>query len=312
MTQRLPKLVALLGPTASGKTDLALAFAKKFNGEIISADSRQVFKKMDIGTAKPKGEWEMVNGRKSYIVEGIPHYGMDIVDPGQAVSVADFKKLALEAARDIAARGKIPFLVGGTGLYIWAVVDNLDFPKITPNKKLRRSLEKKSLSDLQALLNTLDPTAAAVVDVKNPRRLMRALEVAILSGESFVKQRRIGRPIFDALQIGIAWNQSVLQQRWEHRVDEQMARGLVGETQALVKQRYSGNLPSMSSIGYKQIGSYLRGECTLPEAIALIKIETRRYAKRQVTWFKRDKRIQWIAGDDITVAEGLVKDFLIP
>lgn len=310
MPPQLPKLVVILGPTASGKTDLAIRLAKKFNGEIISADSRQVFKKMDIGTAKPAGQWQKVDEREVYMVEEVPHYGLDIVDPGHEMSMADFKKLALEAIRDITARGKVPFLVGGTGLYIWAVVDNLDMPHIPPNKKLRRSLEEKPLDVLRTLLTTLDPKAAEFVDVNNPRRVVRALEVAILSGESFVHQRRKSNPLVEALQVGIHWEKDELAERLERRVDEQIARGLVAETENLIRQHYGWQLPSMSSIGYKQIGSFLRGECTLAEAIAMIKAQTRQYAKRQNTWFKRDNRIEWIERDDASAAEKLIKDFL--
>ncbi|MSU75044.1 MAG: tRNA (adenosine(37)-N6)-dimethylallyltransferase MiaA [Candidatus Magasanikbacteria bacterium] len=311
MKNHLPKLVVILGPTASGKTDLAISLARKFNGEIISADSRQIFKKMDIGTAKPAGEWQTVGGRAIYVVEGIPHYGMDMVDPGYEMSVAEFKALACAAIQDITARGKIPFLVGGTGLYIWAVVDNLDMPKIAPNKKLRRSLEEKPLSDLRALLTSLDPEAAKFVDMNNPRRVTRALEVNILSGESFVHQRRMAAPLVNTLQIGLAWEKNELIARLEGRVDEQIRRGLVRETEILMKQCYDWNLPSMSSIGYKQIGSYWRGECTLEDAIVIIKTETRRYAKRQLTWFKRDQRINWITDEFVTAAEKLVKNFLV-
>ena len=311
MSKKLPKIVVILGPTASGKTALAIKLAKEFNGEIISADSRQIYKKMDIGTAKPKGVWEKTVGSEAYMVDGVPHYLMDIVDPGKNFTLSDFKSRAVEKINDIIARGKVPFLVGGTGLYIWSVIDNLDMPKVEPNKKLRKELEKKNLPELVALLKQLDSENWSKIDLNNPRRVIRALEVSIWTGESFLKHKTKSRPIVKALQIGISWPREELYERINKRIDNQIKEGLVEETKKLVRQKYSRNMPSMSSIGYKQIGGYLRGETSLEEAVEMIKRDSRHYAKRQITWFKRDKRIKWIASNDFSEAHKLIKKFLL-
>lgn len=368
---KLPKIVVVLGPTASGKTDLGLELAKKFNGEIINADSRQVYKEMNIGTAKPMGEWQppltppwkvekavaslsqndknqipafagmtkkTQDDNKVYIVEEVPHYLMDVINPDEEFTLADFKLQAQIAIKDILSRGKLPIIVGGTGLYIWSLVDNLEIPKTVPNKKLRAELEKKSLDELVEMLKKEDPESAATIDLKNPRRVLRALEVALSSGESFKAQQKKGESLYNVLQIGINMPREILYERINKRVDKQMEDGLLEETKQLVEKyshsplalhlegegfsfhdnkldpRLRGDdklvwdLPSMSGIGYRQMGYFLRDEMTLPEAVEILKRDTRHYAKRQITWFKRDKRINWV--DNLRAAEKLVKKFI--
>ncbi len=325
---KLPKIVAVLGPTASGKTDLALALAKKFNGEIINADSRQVYKEMDVGTAKPVGEWRTGEDSSSsvsdglarndkgesgsgmtYLVNGVPHHLMDIVPPNSEFTLADFKTRAQTAIADIIARGKLPIIVGGTGLYIWALVDNLQIPAVEPDKKLRAGLEEKPLSELLDMLKKSDPDSFEQIDTKNPRRVLRALEVALTTGESFTHQQKKGRPLYDILQIGIDWPREVLYERINCRTGAQMAAGLLEETKELA-QKYAWELPSMSGIGYRQMGYYLRGEMDLEAAVEVLKRDTRHYAKRQMTWFKRDERIKWIGGNNFSEAEKMVQDFI--
>lgn len=306
MQKNLPKIVVVVGPTASGKTDLGLALAKKFNGEIISADSRQVYKKMDVGTAKPKGRWQ----KGVYMVEGVPHYGMDTIQPDQEFTLADFKALATKCMQGIIGRKKIPIIVGGTGLYVWSLIDNLDIPHVAPNLELRNELEKKSLPELVTMLEKLDPETCVKIDVRNPRRVLRALEVVISSGQSFFAQRTKSEPLFEALQIGIEIPKEELYQRIDLRVDKQVADGLLPETEELVRLGYSWNLPSMSSIGYKQMGYYIKGEMSLREALDRLKGDTQKYAKRQMTWFKRDKRIVWVKNTNLNSVVDLVKDFL--
>ena len=310
--KNLPKIIVILGPTASGKTDLALSLAKKFNGEIVSADSRQIYKKMSIGTAKPAGEWQGKNGGRVYVTDGVPHYLVDIVDPGKDFSLSDYKQEANKAIGQIISRGKLPIIVGGTGLYIWALVDNLAMPQVAPNKKLRHELEVKDLSELVELLTKLDPDSAQKIDLKNPRRVLRALEVAILTGESFLKQKSQAEPLYNALQIGLLWPREDLYARIEQRIDKMMEQGLIKEVEALNKQKYGWNLPSMSSLGYKQIGAFLRGEISLEQAVSEFKRDSRRYAKKQMTWFKRDKRIEWIDKNHLKSSEKLVRDFILP
>ncbi len=304
---KLPKVLFIVGQTASGKTALAIALAKQFNGAIINADSRQVYKKMNILTAKPLRDPN--NTRSEYLVEGIKHYLIDICDPGKTFTLADFKKQAQEAIKEILEHGQLPIIVGGTGLYIWSLVDNLDIPAIAPNKKLRDSLEEKSLADLVKLLKNNDPQTAEKIDLKNKRRVLRALEVSLSSGESFAKQATKSDFIYDSLQIGLRWHRAEIFKRIEHRIDEQIKNGALEETKKLLKD-YPINLPSLTSIGYKQIGAFLKGECSLEEAVAQFKRDTRHYAKRQETWFKRDDRIQWIEKNDTEMAVKLVKVFL--
>lgn len=324
MKKNLPKIIVLLGPTASGKTDLGLALAKKFNGEIISADSRQVYKRMSVGTGKPVGEW--VEG--VYMVEGVPHHIMDIVEPDEDFTLSHFKKMAEEKIVDILKRGKLPIIVGGTGLYIWSIVDNLDMPAVAPDLELRAELEKKSLEEQVKILTEKDPKTAQKIDLKNPRRVLRALEVCLDSGKSFVEQRKQNPPLYEALQIGLDWSREELYKNIEHRIDGQIKDGWVEETKEIIKylenkqehpslpspQRGEDNgvwqLPSMSGLGYRQLGEYLRGERTLENAVEEIKQKTRNYAKRQVTWFKRDKRINWVEKNDVQAVDNLIKKFL--
>lgn len=309
MAKTLPKIIAIVGPTASGKTDLGVALAKKFQGEIIAADSRTVYKYMDIATAKPAGETEKdENSREYRLAHGIRHYGFDLVDPGRTFTVAEYKDYALAVIKEILARGHLPILVGGTGFYIRAVVDNLDIPRIAPNKKMRGSFENKTLFELITLLREVDPVGVAVVDLKNKRRVVRALEVSILSGRAFSEQKKKGPPLFEALVLGIMLERAELYQRIDQRVEQQFKAGMVAETEKLIKRGYPGNLPSMSGIGYKEVGEYLRGEIDLEQAKEKIKFRTHDYARRQITWFKKEKDIRWIA--DKEEAIGVVEKFV--
>jgi len=289
----LPKIIAVLGPTASGKTDLGIFLAKKFNGEVVNFDSRQIYTQMNIATAKPVGHWEEVDGRKVFSVEGVPHHLMDFVDPGSAYSLSDFKRDAFVVIDNILSRGKLPILVGGTGLYFWGVIDNLDLTETPPDLELRSELEKKPLEEQVELLKEKDPESAALVDLKNPRRVLRALEVVLSTGKSFVASQGKSNPRYNVLQLGVTLDREVLNTRIDQRVDKQMEMGLLEEIKQLA-QKYSWELPSMSSIGYRQIGYFLKGGMNLGEAVEILKRDTRRYAKRQMTWFKRDQRIVWL------------------
>lgn len=297
-----PKIIAIVGPTASGKTEMSLALAEKFNGEIVNADSRQVYRGMDIGTAKEKPDDE----KSDYFVRGIRHHLIDIVNPNEEFTLAHYKKFAFEAIDDILSRGKLPIVVGGTGLYVRTIVDNPDIPAVAPDLKLRVELEKKNLSELSAMLKKIDPKTAEKIDMKNPRRVIRAIEVA-MSGESFLDLQNKFNPRYNALQIGMSVEREELNKRINARVDKQIEDGLAEEVKKLA-QKYDWKLPAMSGIGYKQVGLYLRGEIFLPEAIEMIKRDTRRYAKRQMTWFQKDERIKWVK--DAEEAEELVKKFV--
>ncbi|PIR76509.1 MAG: tRNA (adenosine(37)-N6)-dimethylallyltransferase MiaA [Candidatus Magasanikbacteria bacterium CG10_big_fil_rev_8_21_14_0_10_42_10] len=306
--KKLPKLIVILGPTAAGKTSWGLSLAKKYNGEIISADSRQIYKKMDIGTAKPKGEWKRNGLRRSYMIDDIAHHIIDIVDPGKRFNVAEFRDKAVKYVKLIRKGGRVPFVIGGTGLYISSLVDNLHIPRIGPNKKLRQSLEEKSMEELHALFERMDPEGAKTIDKYNKRRLLRALEVCILSGEPFSIQKKKGEPLFNVLQIGITVPREELYARIDTRVDDMIKQGLVKEVEQLLKQKYSWQLPSMSGVGYKQFRGYFEEGTTIDACIALLKRDTRRFARRQLTWFRRDDRIQWCS--TFEEAETLVINFL--
>lgn len=307
---QLPKIIVIVGPTAVGKTDLSLELAKKFNGEIINADSRQVYQGMDIGTAKEKRDSEEKGGKKKqdlYLVKGIPHHLMDVVKPNQEFTLADFKEKAGKAIADILKRDKLPIIVGGTGLYVRAIIDNLDIPAVAPNFDLRKKLEEMTLEQKVDYLKKIDPKACKEIDLKNPRRVIRAIEVVEATGKSFAEQQTKSKPLFDVLQIGLNLPRQELNQRIDQRVDKQIKDGLVDEVKKLA-EKYDWKLPAMSGIGYKQIGFYLRQEIFLPEAIEMIKKDTRHYAKRQMTWFNKDERIKWVK--DVKEAEDLLRKFL--
>lgn len=303
---RLQKLIVILGPTASGKTDLSLKLARRFNGEIVNADSRQIYRDMNIGTGKVEAEKRRYKRRKTQIVaQGVVHYLIDVVNPDEEFSLAEYKKMAIAAIGEILKRGKVPFLVGGTGLYIQAIVDNLEIPAVPPNKKLRAQFEKEikksgGLAKWYKKLLRLDPGAAKVVDKNNPRRIIRALEVCLSTGKPFSKSRERGEQLFDVLQIGIDLPREKLYKQIDARVEQMIKDGLIDETKKLLK-KHKPSLPSMSGIGYKEIGGYLsqkvrksESQKVFNEAVQKIKFRTHAYARRQMTWFRRDKRIKWI------------------
>ncbi|MEK7614988.1 MAG: tRNA (adenosine(37)-N6)-dimethylallyltransferase MiaA [Patescibacteria group bacterium] len=297
----LPKLISICGPTASGKTGLGIEIAQRFNGEVISVDSRQIYREMNIGTAKVAGDpietggtlRQMIEGAKPVIVEGVSHWGIDLVDPDTDYSVAEFKEYAEKKIAEIVRRGHVPILVGGTGLWLHALIDNYDLTQTPADPVLRAELEQKTVGDLFAELKRIDPEGAEIIDRDNKRRLVRAVEVTRLTGKPFSQQQTKGIPKYDVLQIGLSVDREVLNERINTRVDEMIANGLVNEVRALEK-KYGSKIDSMSGIGYRQICWFFEGKMSLVSAIQEIKQATRQYAKRQMTWFKRDSRIQWV------------------
>ena len=288
-----PKLIVILGPTASGKSEMALSLAKKFKGEIISADSRQIYKEMDIGTAKLKNNQKVV------------HYLIDIKKPNQEFNVALFKKSAIKIIKDIQKRGKMPFLVGGTGLYIKAIVDNLNFPTAVPQLKLREKLEKKSLKELFKAYKKLDPKGAKFIDKDNKRRLIRAIEVCKITGKPFWEQRKKEEPIFRVLQIGIKLPKKLLRNNIEKRVEKMFKDGLEKEARNLAKKY--GLIPPLQTIGYQEWKEFFEGKINKEEVKKLIVQHTNKFAKRQMTWFKRDRRINW--EKNLKEAENIIRRF---
>jgi tRNA dimethylallyltransferase len=305
----LKPLIIILGPTASGKTGLALELAKQFDGELVNADSRQIYKGMDIATNKsyPGMSKTVADNETVYTIDGIPLHLLDLITPDQKFTLADYKSLALTKIYSIQPRGKLPILVGGTGLYISALADNLDIPSAPPDKSLREELERLSAEELYVELEKSDPLAARSIDPHNKRKIIRALEVIQTTGISFSSQQQKGAPLFNILQIGISTEREELYAKIDQRVDEMMANGLIEETKGLL-EKFTPELPAMSGIGYQEIGAYLADNLPLEEAVQRIKFRTHQYARRQLTWFKRDTQIRWIK--KYTEAVKLVEDFL--
>ena len=273
----------ILGPTASGKSALAVKMAKKINGEIISADSRQVYKGLDIGSGKiTKKE-----------MSGIPHYCMDIISPKKIFTVVDFKKCAEKAIEKIFAKNKIPIIVGGTGLYIQAIVDNIVLPEVKPNWKLRKELEKKTTEEMFGMLKKLDPERARNIDAKNPRRLIRAIEIAKKLGKT-PKLMSMSRRDLDIRQIGIKLPDEILKKNIEKRIKKMLKNGLVAETKKLKSSVLPWKRIYELGFEYKYPALFLQNKISKDEMLAKMLIENRQYSKRQMTWFKRDKRIKWI------------------
>ena len=288
-----PKIVAIVGPTASGKTSLALDIAKRFNGELISVDSRQVYRGMDIGTAKGKEE----------------QWGIDLVDPDQEYSAADHKTYVTNKTDEVLGRGKLPILVGGTGLWLRAILDNLDLTATASDPVMRGELEARTLEDLFQEYQSLDPAGALVIDRDNKRRVVRALEVTKITGRPWSQQQTRGESKYDVLQIGLLVPREELNKRINQRVDEMIKNGLVEEVRGL-RDRYGCQVESMTGIGYRQLCEYLEGHVTLDVAIEAIKKATSDYSKRQVTWFRRDQSIVWIT--EPSRATELVRIFIQP
>jgi tRNA dimethylallyltransferase len=281
-------VIAIIGPTAVGKSELALRLAGSYSLEIISADSRQVYRYMDIGTNKPSPAERA----------GVPHHVIDVVEPDEDFSLAMYHRLAIEALEAIQQGEHFAFLVGGSGLYVWSLVDGWQIPSVPPDHKLRRELEaraqQESSQTLYRELEKIDPAAAAKISPRNIRRIVRALEIYHTTGRRPSELQRKEAPGFSTLVIGLTCERSELYRKIDLRVDNMIKKGLIEEVEHLLEEGYSPSLPSMSGIGYKQIGQFVRGEMTLPEAIDKMKYETHRLARHQYAWFRlSDSRIHW-------------------
>jgi tRNA dimethylallyltransferase len=296
--ESLPRVVFVVGPTSSGKTDLGVKIARRFDGEIINADSRQLYKFVDIGTGKPTGKRGQYHHHKAFMHKGVPHYLMDFLHPAESYAAPQWREAAMKAVSGITRRGHLPVVVGGTGLYISSIVDNLQFPEVEPHPAFRRSLGSKPLRDLIALLLVLDPDAFEVVDIKNKRRVIRALEVLTFSGKRFSELRKKGEPVVRSLQVGIARSAGDLNARIRVAVERMVKRGLVREIRELMKRGLPLNAPALTALGYRDFADYLLGRVTLEQAMERLKKQTMQYAKRQLTWFRRDLRIHWVKDEE--------------
>ncbi|HPN54415.1 MAG TPA: tRNA (adenosine(37)-N6)-dimethylallyltransferase MiaA [Candidatus Moranbacteria bacterium] len=297
------KIIVILGPTASGKSDVAIKLAKKFDGEIISADSRQVYRGMDIGTGK------VTPAEQKTAV----HHMLDVADPNDEFNVSHFKKLTEKKIGDILKRGKLPIVCGGTGFWIQSIVDDLQLPEVKPNKELRNILRNKSAEELFAMLEKLDPQRAENIDAKNKVRLIRAIEICKAIGKvpkTKVQHQNVKKPNakYDFLQIGIEIEKEILNQKIKKRLDSRFDDGMLQEVENLHQSGVSWERLESFGLEYRWIARYLQEKISLDEMADKLYFDIIHYAKRQMTWFKRDKRILWLK--DYAEIEKAVQKFL--
>lgn len=295
------KLIVIVGPTASGKSELAVRLAKKFNGEIISADSRQIYCGLDVATGKVAGKR---NKKGIFVYKSIPHHCIDEVNPRTQYSAAEFKICAERAIRDIAGRGKLPILAGGTGFWVDAVAHGLSLPQVRPDVILRKRLEKKGASELFRMLKKIDPARARLIDAQNPRRLVRAIEIARVLGAVPGLQKKFP---FDTAWIGIRLPENILKRRIHRRLLKRMRLGMVREAQGLRKKGIPWKRFYELGLEYRFLADYLRGNISKKEMIRRIETSNWDYARRQLAWLRKNKEIRWI--DDANEAEKFVRRF---
>lgn len=304
MNDKKPKLLVLVGPTAVGKTALSLALAKRFGCEIISGDSMQVYRGMDIGTAKATPEER----------QGVPHHLIDILEPEEAFSVSDFQLLTRSTVRQVQDRGRLPFLVGGTGLYVESVCYNYEFSEAVSDeayrKEMQRVAEQEGNAYLHHQLAAIDPQSASRLHPNDVRRVIRALEVYKLTGRTMSEQlsRQDKRPVYDLCLIGLTMDRAILYKRIEERVDLMMREGLLAEVESLIQRGLPRQSVALQALGYKEFLDYFTGNCSLEDAVARLKQDTRRFAKRQLSWFRHMKDIHWV---DVTDEQKKVQQFEI-
>ena len=327
MERKLPKILAVVGPTCSGKTGIGIALAKRFGGEVICADSRTVYKGMDIGTAKPDADdiappyeggvggglagiltIDSLFSEKPRIVEGVPHWGIDLVSPDEVFTVSQFQEYADKKIAEILGRGHVPILVGGTGLYIRAILDRPNYADTAPDSALRSELEAMTDNELLEEIAMRDPDTASTIDDRNRRRLVRALEILRTTGKTLADRQEFGEPMYEALQIGITKPREQLYVAIDLRVDEMIGKGLVDEVRRL-RDQFGDDCPGMTGIGYRQIIDFFQKKEQLRDAVIRIKYDSHHYAKRQETWFLRDSRILWVGGaaEAIRLTESFLK-----
>lgn len=301
-------LLILTGPTAVGKTALSIALAKKTGGEIVSADSMQVYRKMDIGSAKIKPEEK----------KGVPHYLIDVLDPSEKFDVVRFQHMALEAMQDIWSRGKIPILTGGTGFYIQSVLYDIDFTEHGLNETFRKELEdlarREGQETLHRMLQEKDPKAAQEIHPHNVKRVIRALEFFHQTGEPISRhntEQRGRKSPYRYLYFVLNEPRERLYRKIERRVDQMMEEGLLSEVEMLYREGYTKDMVSMQGLGYKEMLSYLNGEISLEEAVRILKRDTRHFAKRQLTWFRREKDVIWIQKEEFDYDEEKILDYMM-
>jgi tRNA dimethylallyltransferase len=292
--------VVVVGPTAVGKTALSIHLAVAFGGEIISADSRQVYRGMDIGTAKATSEQRA----------RVPHHLIDVVAPDETFTLAQYQKLAYTAIDETHERGRIPIIVGGSGQYVRAVVEGWGIPAVAPRHQLRAALGELRTEELARWLSALDPGAAERIDYRNRRRVVRALEVTLVTGKPISAQQKKAPPSYRIVQFGLTLPRLELYRRIDDRVDRMIESGLLEETRSLMEE-YGWHVPALSGLGYAQLGAYLQGQMTWDQAVAAVKRETRRFVRHQSNWFKRDDpAIHWFVATQAEQTANRVERFL--
>ncbi|MET3699560.1 tRNA dimethylallyltransferase [Bacillus oleivorans] len=296
------KVVVIIGPTAVGKTKVSIELAKRWNGEIISGDSMQIYRGLDIGTAKVTEEEK----------DGIPHHLIDICDPDDAFTVADFQALVREKITEIEQRGKLPFIVGGTGLYIQSVLFDFQFleeASTATREKLYAQYENEGIEPLFQKLQEVDPNSAEAIHPNNVRRVIRALEVYLDTGQAFSewKESQTNQLLYDAAIIGLQMDRELLYDRINHRVDIMMEAGLLDEVKSLYDQGIRGT-QAVQGIGYKELYEYFDGKVDLEQAVEKLKKNSRNYAKRQLTWFRNQLDVQWFDMTDISAIEKKIEE----
>jgi tRNA dimethylallyltransferase len=301
-------LIAILGPTAVGKTALSLHLARVFVGEVVSADSRQIYRGLNIGTAKVTPQEQAI----------VPHHLIDVAAPDEPLTLAEYQHLAYAAIDSIHSRGRLPLLVGGSGLYVRTVLEGWSIPQVPPKPDLRAALERiaqrRGDRELHRWLKGLDPAAARRIDARNLRRVIRALEVTLTSGRPISQLQARRPPSYRTLRVGLTMPRAELYRRIDQRVDAMMGSGLLEEVRSLVQKGFSLDLPAMSGLGYRQMGGVLRAEITLADAVAQTKKDTRRFVRQQYSWFQLDDaRIHWFdasSSEHSLEVEALVRRFL--
>ena len=310
------KIIVILGQTTTGKSELAVKISKKIGGEVISADSRQVYRGLDIGTGKVRGEWIDKSGSRVFKYKKIPHHCIDFVSPKMVFTVSDFRECGRKAMADIIDRGKIPIICGGTGFYIDILLGEKRFPEVSPDKELREGLEKKTREELFKILSELDKKRARTIDKNNPRRLIRAIEIAKTLGhvpplnvlESYSNN-------FNILKIGLRLPEEELKRKIFKRLLDRIKGGMIEEVNYLHRNGISWKRLHGLGLEYRYVSLYLRGKLSREEMINRLYVEIIHYAKRQMTWFKRDKNIKWFnptLKEDLTRIEKGVKKFILP
>jgi tRNA dimethylallyltransferase len=294
-------LLAIVGPTAVGKTALAIALAQALGGEIVSADSRQVYRSMDIGTAKPSGAER----------DAAPHHLLDVADPDEEFSLARYHDLAMEAIEQIAARGRLPLLVGGTGQYVAAVLEGWRIPRVAPQPDLRAALERAAelhgAAALHGRLARVDPAAAAGILPTNVRRVIRALEVYELTGQPISAQQTKQPPPYRIHTLWLTLPPASLYPRIDARVDAMLAAGLLDEVRGLLERGYGWELPAMSGLGYREFEPYFAGQATLADVATRLKLDTHAFARRQPNWFRRLPALTQLPADTSRLTERVLE-----